>query len=162
MSSLLLMTPEADSLVAPWREEHDWASRHGITAHVTVRSPFLEPQRWGAAEQAGLKSLLPVGVTLAQLEDRPGGLVILVEPDQPLRDLTAAIGRAWPELPPHQAAFERPRYHITVVRTKDREVRRSAFEAIGPRLPLDVAGTELWATYGSPETGLKHSVFATV
>jgi hypothetical protein len=162
VSWLLLMTPEADSLVAPWRAEHDWASRYGISAHVTVRTPFLEPHMWPDIGQAKLESLLPVRLTLARLEDRPGALVILVEPDDQLRDITRAIGGAWPELPPHKANFERPRYHVTVARTRDPEVRGRASEAIAPYLPMQVTGTELWATSGSPDTGLIRTVLAAV
>lgn len=122
MSWLLLMTPEADR----WRAAHDWASRYGVSAHVTVRSPFLEPREWPDAARAGLESLLPVRLRLARLEDRPGDLVIMVEPDEQLRELTRAIGGVWPELPRHKEAFERPRYHVTVVRTADLEVRTRA------------------------------------
>ena len=35
---LLLMTPEAEPVVDPWRAEHDSAARYGIPAHVTVRA----------------------------------------------------------------------------------------------------------------------------
>jgi 2'-5' RNA ligase superfamily len=154
------MTPEADSLVAPWRLEHDWASLYGVTAHVTVRSPFLDPDEWPNAELATLDSLLPVSLTLAQLEDRPGALVILVDPDEQLREVTTAIGNVWPELPPHKDEFERPRYHVTVARTQDPEVRRMASDAIAPHLPVEVNGTALWATAGSPEAGLVHRVIA--
>jgi hypothetical protein len=159
---LLLMTPEADSLVAPWRVEHDWATRYGISAHVTVRSPFLEPHEWPNAAQAKLDSLLPVRLTLSRLEDRPGALVILVEPDEQLRNLTTAIGSVWPKLPPHKDEFERPRYHVTVARTQDPEVRGIASDAIAAHLPVEVRGTALWATAGSPETGLVHRVLAAV
>lgn len=154
------MTPEADSLVQPWRAEHDWASRYGISAHVTVRSPFLEPDEWPDPGHAGLESLLPVRLTLARLEDRPGALVIVAEPDEHLRDLTRAVDSLWPELPPHKEAFERPQYHVTVARTADSDVRRRASEAIAPHLPLEVGGTELWATAGSPEAGVVRSVLA--
>jgi hypothetical protein len=41
MSHLLLMTPEADTLVAELRADHDWTAAHGIGAHVTVRTPFF-------------------------------------------------------------------------------------------------------------------------
>jgi hypothetical protein len=162
MSWLLLVTPEANSLVAPWRLQHDWAARQGVPAHVTVRSPFLEPGDWPRISRPVLESLIPVRITLARMEDRPGALVILAEPDEHLREMTAAIGRAWPELPRHKAEFERPHYHITVVRTEDPEARDRASEAIGRHLPMEVTGTELWATARSVEAGLVRSVLAVV
>lgn len=158
---LLLMTPGADELVGPWRSEHDWAARFGVTAHVTVRMPFLEPDDWGNPP-AELGDLLPVEMTLARLENRPGALVVIAEPDRELRALTDAVGRMWPSLPPHKSGYEHPAYHVTVVRTADPDVRRRATAAIAPCLPMRVSGIALWAACGSPDNGLVHGVVATV
>ena len=89
---LLLITPDAEPLVGEWRAEHHWAARYGIPAHVTVRLPFLGPDQWQDPSLGALAELLPVQVTLAQLEDRPGALVVLVEPDDELRQLTETVG----------------------------------------------------------------------
>jgi hypothetical protein len=157
---LLLMTPDADPVVAMWRAEHDWAARHGVTAHVTVRMPFLEPNDWHDASHVELARLLPVELTLARLEERPGALVILVEPDESLREVTKIVGDLWPALPAHKANYDRPAYHVTVVRTPDPGVRRQAAEAIAPLLPMQVTGTAFWAACGSPAQGLVHRVLA--
>lgn len=157
---LVLVTPDADSLVGTWRAEHDPAARFGIPAHVTVRTPFLAPERWGDPSPEPLDRFLPVDVTLARLENRPGGLVILVEPDDALRALTDAVGRSWPSLPPHKDNRPDLAYHVTVVRTDDERIRSKASEAIEPELPLRVAGTELWAVAGSHAEGLLHAVVA--
>jgi 2'-5' RNA ligase superfamily len=151
---LLLMIPGADSLVEAWRADHDWAARHGIGAHVTVRMPFLEPAQWDDAALAGLSNMLPVELKLARLEDRPGALVILVRPDDQLRRITTMVGELWPDLPPHKADYERPAYHITVVRTADPDIRRTASEEISPKLPMRVTGTAFWVAHGSAESGL--------
>jgi 2'-5' RNA ligase superfamily len=157
---LLLMTPDADELVARWRADHDWAARYGVTAHVTVRLPFLEPNDWHTAARVELARLLPVELTLCRLEERPGGLVVLVEPDDRLRELTDTIGDLWPSLPSHKANYDRPAYHVTVVRTPDPDVRREAAEAIVSLLPMEVTGTAFWAACGSPAQGIVHSVLA--
>ena len=78
---LLLMTPDADPLIARWRADHDWAAAYGISAHVTVRTPFLEPEQWPAELPDALDAFIPIDITLARLENRPGALVIVVEPD---------------------------------------------------------------------------------
>jgi hypothetical protein len=158
---LLLVTPDAEPLVAPWRAEHDWAARFGIPAHVTLRTPFLPPERWADPTLGStLETFLPVPMTLARLEDRAGALVILVEPEERLREITNATTRAWAMLPPHKADRATFAYHLTVVRTLDRAVRAEASEIIAPLLPLSVTGTEMWATAGSAETGLRHAVVA--
>ena len=157
---LLLITPGAELLVAAWRAEHDWAARYGIPAHVTVRTPFLAPDRWRDPRLEALRQLLPVQLSLARLENRPGALVVLVEPDAELRRVSDAVGELWPELPPHRAEHAHVAYHVTVVRTADALVRARALKAIAPQLPLDVTGIELWAAHGSPDRGARHAVVA--
>lgn len=157
---LLLITPDAESLVGRWRAEHDHAARFGIPAHVTVRTPFLPPERWRDPAFSRLERFLPTDVTLARLENRPGGLVIIVEPDDELREITEAVGLSWPTLPPHKGNRPDLAYHMTVVRTVSERIRSQASEAIAPHLPLRVTGTEMWATDGSPEDGLRHAVVA--
>ena len=156
---LLLVTPDAEPLVGSWRAEHDSAARFGIPAHVTVRSPFLPPERWADPSLSRLARFLPITVTLARIEDRPGALVIVAEPDDELRELTDATGRACPTLPPHKGDRRTFAYHITVVRTPSTRIRSNAAEAIAPHLPLRVRGRELWAAAESPQ-GLRHFVVA--
>jgi hypothetical protein len=122
--------------------------------------PFLEPQDWGDPAPPALTQLLPLELTLARLEDRPGALVVVVEPDDALRELTAIVGALWPSLPPHKGDRADFAYHLTAVRTNDPLIRSRAWEAIAPQLPLKVAGTELWAAHGSPEHGAEHTVVA--
>ena len=157
---LLLITPEAEPLVGNWRAEHDYAARYGIAAHVTVRSPFLPPERWTDPALSQLEKFLPVPLTLARLENRPGALVIVAEPDDELRALTDATSRAWPTLAPHKQDRETFAYHATVIRTPDSRLRMNAAEAIAPHLPLRVTGTELWASARTPENGVRHTVVA--
>lgn len=157
---LLLITPDAESLVGHWRAEHDEAARFGIPAHVTIRTPFLSSEDWRDPPLALLERFLPTDVTLSHLEDRPGGLVLIVEPDDELREMTVAVGSTWPTLPPHKDNRPDLAYHMTVVRTMNNRVRSEAWEAIAPHLPLRVAGTEMWATEGSLEDGLRHAIVA--
>lgn len=157
---LLLITPDAESLVGRWRAEHDFAARVGIPSHVTVRTPFLPPESWRDPALSLLERFLPIDVTLARLENRPGALVIVVEPDDELREITEAITLSWPTLPPHKGNRPDLAYHMTVVRTANDRSRSEAWEAIAPHLPLRVTGTEMWATDGSPEDGLRHAVVA--
>jgi hypothetical protein len=157
---LLLITPDAESLVGRWRAEHDPAARFGIPSHVTVRTPFLPPERWRDPALSLLERFLPIDVTLTRLENRPGALVIVAEPDDELREITEAATLSWPTLPPHKGNRPDLAYHMTVVRTANDRIRFQAWEAIAPHLPLRVTGTEMWATDGSPEDGLRHAVVA--
>src|SRR5262245_44283269 len=107
------MTPEAEPLVDPWRAEHDVAARYGIPAHVTGRTPFLPPAHWQDPALSSLESFRPTEVTLARLENRPGALVLLAEPDDSLRAITEAVSSAWPTLPPHKGNRPDAAYHMT-------------------------------------------------
>src|ERR1051325_816580 len=156
---LLLVTPDAEPLVGQWRSEHDSAARFGVPAHVTVRTPFLPPEHWRDPEVSLLERFLPIEVTLARLENRPGALVIIVEPDGELREITAAATSAWPTLAPHKGNRPDLAYHMTVVRTADERIRRQASEDIAPRLPRTVTGTEMWALTETPK-GLEYAVVA--
>lgn len=157
---LLLITPAAESLVGRWRAQHDVAARFGIPAHVTVRTPFLPPEHWRDPALSLLERFLPVDVTLSHLENRPGALVLVVKPDDGLREITKAVGLSWPTLPPHKANRADLAYHMTVVRTANESIRSQTWKALAPHLPLRVAGTELWASEGSLADGLRHAVVA--
>jgi hypothetical protein len=118
-----------------WREEHDWTAQNGLPTHVSVRVPLpgdvdLEPARALRAAEP-----LPVTVTLARVEDRPGALVAVAEPDAELRRLTERLD-ALGDLPPHREGRPDLAYHATIVRTADADVRRAAADAIEPLLPL--------------------------
>jgi len=152
------MTPEAESLVDRWRAEHDPAARFGIPAHVTVRTPFLPPDEWQDPAFSSLERFLPIDVTLARLENRPGALVLLAEPDGGLRAITDGASSCWPTLPPHKGNRPDLAYHMTVVRTASDRVRSQAWQAIAPHLPIRVTGTEMWASSGTLEDGLQHAV----
>lgn len=160
VSYLLLMTPDADGLVGRWRAEHDWAARFGIGAHVTVRTPFLHREEWADRRITDvLKPFLPLTINLARLENRPGALVILVEPDDELRVMTAAIDAGWPTLPAHRGRNDFA-YHVTVVRTPDPLVREAASAEIAPQLPLPAIGSELWAAHVDRDRHMSHAVIA--
>lgn len=154
MSHLLLMTPAADALVARWRDDHDWTAASGVGAHVTVRVPFFGVARADdPALRQALAPLLPLEVTLGRLEDRPGALVILVEPDDSVRALTQATSAAWPELGPHKDGRPDLAYHVTVVRTPG-AAREAAASELAPLLPVRVAGTELRIAERKPGGGI--------
>jgi hypothetical protein len=85
---------------------------------------------------------LPVEVTLARLEDRPGALVAVAEPDDELRRLTDRLDALGP-LRPHRDGRPDLAYHATIVRTPDPAVREAAAEAIEPLLPLTEQTDEL-------------------
>ena len=132
----------ADALLGPWRAEHDWTARNGLPTHVSVRVPIPVDVDLGPARVVPAAGPLPVTVTLARLEDRPGALVAVAEPDGELRLVTERLG-VLGDLPPHREGRRDLAYHATIVRTPDADVRRAAAAAIEPLLPLTEVTDEL-------------------
>ena len=99
-------------------------------------------------------------MTLARLEDRPGALVIVVEPDDQLRRLTAVIGAIWPQLPPHKGDRPDFAYHVTVARTANGAIRSEAWDEIAshPSSLFASAAPSFRAAEGSPESGADYFV----
>lgn len=104
-----------------------------------------------------LREHLPLSVTVTYLENRPGALVGVVEPDDKLRRLTRAIEQL-DNLPLHREGRDF-RYHMTLVRSADPDLRAKATRAIEGLLPheenvrellrFDYQGSELhvsWST----------------
>jgi hypothetical protein len=157
---LIVTMPAAEPIVGPWRAEHDWSAQCGVPGHITVRNPFLPRERWAEPAVSSLARFLPFEVTLARLEDRPDALVLVAEPDEALRELTAEASALWPELPPHKGGPSAT-YQMTLVRTPG-EAREEATRAIAPHLPLIVAATRLCAVTLVGDQRVEHSVLAQV
>ncbi len=87
-------------------------------AHLTILAPFVE-----RAEVDGVSARVSEIVsatstfdfTLAEVDTFPNGIVHLVpEPEEPFRELTAALWRAFPAYPPYAGAFPDVRPHVTL------------------------------------------------
>jgi hypothetical protein len=139
---LCFALPRADAVLGPWRAVHDWTAREGLETHVSFRVPIPADVEITPAAIQLLADLLPVRVTLTRLEDRPGALVALAEPDDELRHITAQLDGIR-GLPPHRNGRPDLAYHATIVRTDDPEVRRRAIDDIASQLPLTETTDEL-------------------
>jgi hypothetical protein len=113
-SALVVMVPEAEALVRPFRERHDPSAAAGVPAHVTVLYPFLPPDAIDARVlddlRACLRRFAPIHCSLGPIRRFPGVLYLAPDPDEPFRQLTLAIwerfrtppyGGKWPDIVPH-------------------------------------------------------------
>lgn len=148
----MLCVPEAEPLVARWREQGDPSAALGVPAHVTLLYPFLPADRVDAGVLAELGWFF-LGVERFPLRFErtarfPDSRVVFLEPaGQDLADLLAALARRWPECPPYGGAYEQVRAHLTVVQTDDVGLRDAAEAAVRRGLPLQAtaAHAELWS-----------------
>jgi 2'-5' RNA ligase len=113
-SALVVMVPEAEPLVRPFRARHDPSAAAGVPAHITLLYPFLAPDAVDARVRDGLRALFsgfaPISFALASIRRFPDVLYLAPDPDEPFRQLTLAIwrryqtppyGGKWPDIVPH-------------------------------------------------------------
>ncbi|MFE3448907.1 2'-5' RNA ligase family protein [Nonomuraea sp. NPDC059194] len=118
LTALVVNVPAAEPVVGRWRERYDSSAAYGVPAHVTVLYPFLRRDRVSAEVAAELGRLFagfdPFDVTFHATGRFPGVLYLAPEPEGPLRALTEAVWRRWPEAPPYGGRYPDAVPHLTV------------------------------------------------
>jgi len=122
-SALVVLVPEAESVVKPFRDRYDPSAATGMPAHVTLLYPF---KRSNEVDEKVLHELrhcftrfAPIGFSLSSVRRFPEVLYLAPEPDEPFRQLTLAIWDCYPEVPPMEASGLRsfPTYPSPGLRT---------------------------------------------
>ena len=125
-SALLILVPQAESLVSRWRREFDPSASVGVPAHVTLIYPFVPAEAIGASEIATLRMLFGAASSFAfELTSSarfPTMVYLRPVPDEPIRALTASLERAFPAYPPYGGAFDEVIPHLTVAEIGDEDV----------------------------------------
>jgi hypothetical protein len=130
-SALVVLVPEAEALVRPFRERHDPAAALGVPAHITLLYPFKPPPEIDATVlgqlQSGFADFAPVGFTLANVHRFPGVLYLATDPAEPFRALTRAIWTWSSETPPYGGRWPDIVPHLSIANVEDeRELDRIA------------------------------------
>ena len=129
-------------------------------AHVTVLAPWLsDPAPPDLDWLAGLAAATPAfDVTLARVAAFPDGVIHAVpQPDAPLRALTAATARAYPDHPPYGGRFGRDvDPHVTLDRIGAGVSLDSTTDAVTHLLPVTFRVDRLQLTWW--ESGNCHVV----
>ena len=143
-SALVVLVPEAEFLVRPFRERHDPSAALGVPAHITLLYPFKPPEEIDGAVlerlSAALARFAPITFVLGSVRRFPGVLYLAPDPAEPFRDLTRAIWAWYPEVPPYGGKWPDIVPHLSVANSADeRELDRIADEfaiAGQGRLPI--------------------------
>lgn len=146
-TAVIVPVDAAEVAVAEHRRRLDAAAAWGVPAHVTVLYPFVHPnavdgELLGRLDEA-LSSVPAFECAFTQCKwFGEAALWLAPQPDQPFRDLTSAVWRAFPEHPPYGGAFDDVVPHLTVGEVSERRrgsVRelREAEAAVRPQLPID-------------------------
>lgn len=104
-SALVVLVPEAEAVVQPFRNRYDHSARNGCPAHVTLVYPFKPPADISKADFDKLSGCFarfePFRFSLPQILRFPGVLYFAPSPDEPFRKLTLAVWDCYPETPPY-------------------------------------------------------------
>jgi len=123
-SALIVLVPEAEPLVRPFRERFDPSAALGVPAHITLLYPFIEPERIGADTldkvTECLSGFAPIAFSLMAVRRFPAETLYLApDPDEPFRQLTMAIWERFPDTPPYGGAWPDIVPHLSVGRFAD-------------------------------------------
>jgi 2'-5' RNA ligase len=146
-SALVILAPEVEDLVKPFRDRYDPAARDGMRAHMTLVYPFVAPPRLTATVLDSLGDLFsrlsPFTVSLARLCRFPDVLYLAPVPDAPIRQLIEAIVERFPDTPPYGGAHSHVVPHLTIARLTEHQrlddVAAEFQRAAASRLPVTVS-----------------------
>jgi 2'-5' RNA ligase len=117
-SALVVLVPEAEGLVKPFRDRFDPSAARGVPAHVTILFPFKPPGELTPAigeVLTGLFASAPrFSVSLARLGRFPDALYVAPEPAEPFHRLTRLVVERFPEHPPYEGEFAVNIPHLTI------------------------------------------------
>lgn len=161
-TAVVVLVPEAEPLVAPYRLKLDRAAAWGVPAHVTVLYPFLDPARLDAdALERLARAVRAVPAFRATLNDVGwfGDEVAWLAPDAradtAFRTLTEAAHGAFPDHPPYGGAHDDVVPHLTLGESAVGGIAavRAAADAVTPRLPIRTLVHEVVVLAGTTAPG---------
>jgi 2'-5' RNA ligase len=151
-SALVVLIPEAEHLVAPFRERYDPSAAEGMPAHITINYPFtpLWPNWYEVllALEGLFEEIAQFSFSLPQIGQFPDVIYLGPVPIEPFRDMIAGVTSRFPESPPYSGQIEEVVPHLTVAQIGDREKLRAVAEdferhAAG-HLPIQCRADSVW------------------
>jgi 2'-5' RNA ligase len=122
-SALVVLIPEAESLVESFRMRYDPCAATGVPAHVTILYPFKSPEQLTSDLVTTLRELFSkqssFTTTFLKVQRFPDMLYLAPEPAEPFRQLTEMIVKHFPDTPPYGGAFAEIIPHLTIAQFND-------------------------------------------
>jgi len=143
-SALVVLIPEVEALVQPFRKQFDPSAAVGVPAHVTVLYPFKSPDELTNDVISFLRGLfqeLPsFNTSFSEIMHFPDAIFLAPEPAEPFRQMTRFIADRFPDTPPYRGAFKEIVPHLTVAQVSNpQQLDKIAFdfyEAALNKLPI--------------------------
>jgi hypothetical protein len=150
-SALVVLVPEAEVIVKPFRNKYDHSAVNGCPAHVGVLYPFKRPDEITKTDYDNLSRCVapfkPCHFSLAVTRRFPGVLYFAPKPDGPFRRLTFAIWDCYPETPPYGGRYPDVVPHLTVANQLAEDqldgITAELNEASEGRLPIAAVASEI-------------------
>jgi 2'-5' RNA ligase len=149
-TALVILVPEAEPLVEPFRSRYDPVAPLGMPPHVTLLFPFLAAD--DLTEDAlkrlreRLEGLVPFEYEFRRIGTFPGVLYMEPEDDRPFLKAMGAVRAAFPGLVPYGDPHLDPKPHLTVAHATDEaqlaEILASFEQALAAHGPVRGAASE--------------------
>lgn len=146
-TGLVIPVAEADSALNSVAERYPDSVRKGIPAHVSVLYPFLPADRLDAEVMADLRTVLDapsMRLSLADCVRHESFVYLRPRPDEPLRELTGAVCRRWPELVPYEGRYDVVEPHVTVAMATSERTAMAIEGEVAEKLPIRADLSEVW------------------
>jgi len=131
-SALVAVVPEAEPLVDELRSRFDPSALVGVPAHITVLFPFMpvELLTTDVFGQLGtvVGSFVEFEFRLERIGRFPQTTYLAPEPPEPFAEMTAALGRVFPDYPPYGGRFSQSIPHLTVADQNEESAEVAARE----------------------------------
>ncbi len=151
-SALVVLVPEVEVLVKPFRDKYDPSAAAGMPAHITLLYPFKQPDEVDAVVMEDLHDCFarfsPFRFSVAAARRFPVEVLYLAPvPDEAFRRMTEAIWHRYPDAPPYGGKLAHIAPHLTVAQLNDEQhVDRIAddfAQASLAKLPIHATATEV-------------------
>ena len=149
-SAIVILVPQAQNLIQSVRRRYDLEPAQ-VPAHITVLYPFKPPNKISVSVIADLRRLFSdhysFRFSLAGLGTFPGTMYLAPTPHEPFVELTRAVYERFPDTPPYGGVHDEVIPHLTLAGIPEElpfeRVVGEIETALRPRLPIDVAATEV-------------------
>lgn len=151
-TALVVLVPEAETLVKEFRDRYDPSAAEGMPAHITVLYPFKPADEIDKDVVDILQNLFSrhsrFSFSLEETRRFPNALYLAPRPDAPFKELTQVVTERYPGTPPYEGAFSTVIPHLTIAQVADLQqldkIRDEFKRASKERLPLQSHAEKVW------------------
>ena len=146
-TALVVLLPELEPLLGPWRCRYSGDGPRGMPPHVTLIFPFADTDeignRLGVVARV-LGAFAPFEIAFRQTARFPKLLYLRPEPTNGLVAMTEALADAFPEFPPYGGRFDEIVPHVTVAESEEDKVLAGIERELVTQLPVKARVWRAW------------------